>query len=209
MSSIRTNNDVPVYFIHGVHTRRKVYNFNQAFSPFFRRRGFQTFEYYYGHIWALQARWKNPGIAEDMAKRIDDDAILVAHSNGAALVYMMAELGKKIRGAILVNGALDRDKHIAGADWEHVYYNPFDRIASLSRVFLWHPWGPLGQEGPEEPRPLNCRAWDCSNTPGMPTVKGHVDIYANEINRIEWGPYMVDRVLEEPLRKSPDFLKEK
>lgn len=185
----------PVYILHGIHREKGTLGFENLMAPYFRRLGFETVEKNYGHVTAITARWKNPGIAERLADEIPDEAIVVAHSNGCTLAWMLDTMGKKLGGAVLVQPALDRDKILFGPDWVHVYYNRFDRIVTVSRVLRFHPWGGQGHDGPKNP-PAYYSVFDTAGTSGMPTARGH-SWYVDEGVRSAWGPFMAQCVLDE------------
>lgn len=189
-------NSPPVFLLHGIHTSETDFDFGEAFEDYFREAGFKTKSLYYGRIWAIQARWKNPKIVKQLWDEIPDGSILVAHSNGAALAYLMAKAGKKFAGVVLVNPALDKDKAIEGAGWVHVYHNEDDHVTWWSRWFIRSPWGAQGRDGPSFNLP-HYKVFDCQKIKSLPKVRGHTAIYTVKANRIKYGPFMACQVKKE------------
>ena len=185
-----------VDLVHGIHTSENKKAFPALISPFFREKGFASVEHYYGHIFAIQTRWKNPKILEELKKKIPQNSIYVGHSNGCTLGWMLAEAGVRFRGMVLVNPALDRNKVVSHAKFVHVYYNSGDSAVALSRLLAFHPWGAMGKYGPSfrDPRYKN---FDTGNVSGMPRVSGHSAIYTKKENREAWGKLIVQNVLDE------------
>lgn len=180
-----------VDLVHGIHTTEGPGAFPALIAPFFEHEGFSVESHYYGHIMAVQTRWKNPRVVEELMDTIPDGGIYVGHSNGCTLAWMLAEAGKKFRGVVLINPALDRNKVITPrqAGFVHTYFNKGDCAVSLSRVLAFHPWGEMGKKGPsfEDPRYRNFNTGEVS---GMPAVSGHSTIYTKEENRKAWGPFI-------------------
>lgn len=184
-----------VDLVHGIHTTEGPGAFPHLIRPFFFDEGFSVERHYYGHIMAMQTWWKNPRIVEELMDTIPDGGIYVGHSNGATLAWMLAEAGKKFRGVVLINPALDRNKVITPrqAGFVHTYYNAGDRVVTWSRMLAFHPWGEMGKKGPsfDDPRYRN---FDTGNVSGMPAVSGHSTIYTKEENRTAWGPFIAHQV---------------
>lgn len=87
-------------------------------------------------------------IARHIAKQIKPDDIVIGHSNGAAVAWLMAEEGATIKGAILIDPALDADKAFAPqVQWIHVFYNSCDNVVWWAKWIPFHLWGDQGKVG--------------------------------------------------------------
>jgi hypothetical protein len=129
-----------------------------------------------------------------MASFIQEDDILLGHSNGGTLVYLISKQ-VPLRGAILVNAALETDE-LPDAKFIHVYYNGGDIVAKLSALIPFHPWGEMGGAGYDgnDPRVTNV---DQANPPeiGLPPLDGHSDIF-NPGKTHPWAEYMAKLTLQ-------------
>ncbi len=152
---------------------------------------------YYGYVNAIAARFKNKKIAKELYRQIPDGSILVTHSNGCLLAYMLAQMGKKFAGVVMVQPALDRDKYIPknSSPWVHVYYNPYDWIVSLGSILLFHGFGEMGRYGPK----VTPRHYKCFNTTdpddGMPDAPEHSWFMAEYGD--EWLQYIGRNIVNE------------
>lgn len=188
---------IRVVFIHGIRTRKSNRNMHKL-AVAFRQAGFCVLVPSYGFFPALIIglfAWIDCRIAKTMSGLILDGDILVGHSNGATLAYMISKY-RKLRGAVLINAALETDK-LPEADFVHVYFNRNDIVALLSAIIPFHPWGAMGgigYEGKPIPQVLSI---DQSNPQEkqLPSVKGHSDIFSRGKVR-PWSRYMVQLVLD-------------
>ena len=183
-----------IYLIPGIHSKDKWPNSHKVFSYFFQLRGIKTHNMYYGYLLGIMARFKNPGIAEDLYDKIPDGADVLGHSNGCTLIYKLAQMGKKFGTVILIQPALDADKEIVNAGHVHVYYNEKDLAVTFSKIFMFHAWGAQGHSGPSFSKE-NYKTFDTINTVGMPAAKGHMWHSTDAV--YDWGPFVVSRYLEE------------
>lgn len=136
-----------VHFIHGIRVRDPKQNIGRLL-PYFEARGYETQLHDYGWRW-VTARWYNDEVVAEIAPHIGAGDVVVGHSNGGCIAWLLAEAGVKYRGAVLINPALDRKARFAPQiDWINVYYNEGDSAVALSRLLLFHPWGAMGREGP-------------------------------------------------------------
>jgi len=182
-----------VVLIHGVRFKKADRDNLRRVATAFRATGFCVALPTYGYLPAFLVglfQWLDRRIAESMSGFIQHGDILLGHSNGGTLVYLISKI-VKIKGAILVNAALDVDK-IPDADFVHVYYNSGDVLTRLSSVVPWHPWGNMGGEGYKgsDPRVVNV---DQGNPPaGLPPLNGHSDIFTHGKVR-PWSRYMAEQ----------------
>lgn len=180
-----------IVMIHGVNTRKEN-NSLYLLAPAFRDAGFEVIIPQYGFVSAFLAgifQWIDNRIADSMSAFIQPGDILLGHSNGATLTYLIS---KKIplRGAILVNAALEIDL-LPNAGFIHVYYNKKDWVVILAGLLPFHAWGPMGQQGyqgPADPRVTNI---DQFNPPhaGLPPISGHNGLFKPE-NVVAWSKFM-------------------
>ena len=180
-----------IILIHGVKAKKSNRAKLRRLAPAFRRAGFCVITPSYGFIPAFMVgifQWIDNRIADNMTAFIREDDILLGHSNGATLAYLIAKK-RHVRGVILLNAALEPDK-VPNADWVHVYYNNGDYVAWLSKLIPFHPWGPMGHEGYSgtDSRVLNI---DQANPPDitLPRLNGHSAIFEVRKTR-PWAEYM-------------------
>lgn len=166
-----------VIFIHGVNIRRNQ-NHLRRIAPAFRDAGFCVQLPYYGYISAFFLgifNWIDNRIADSMTSFIQEGDILVGHSNGAALVYLISKR-VKLRGAILINAALDTTD-LVDAGFVHVYYNAGDVVARISNLIPFSVWGAMGGVGYQGDS-TNVLNIDQGNPPdNLPKLDGHSDIF--------------------------------
>ena len=180
-----------VILIHGVKAKKSNRAKLRRLAPAFRSAGFCVITPSYGFIPAFMVgvfQWIDNRIAENMSAFIREDDILLGHSNGATLAYLIAKK-RKVRGVILLNAALESEK-VPNADWIHVYFNRGDWVARLSQLVPFHPWGSMGYEGylGKDVRVLNI---DQANPPdpALPRLDGHSAIFELRKTR-PWSKYM-------------------
>lgn len=188
-----------VVFLHGLQTSKRDRRLHRLASAF-HREGFCVFLPTYGYIpffFGGIAQWLDRRIADSLAVFIDDDDILVGHSNGATIIYMIAKR-VRIKGAILINAALEPNL-APEASFVHVYFNEGDwvtRLAALLPVHLWGEMGATGYTGEQE----NVLSINQGEPPtGLPALSGHSDIFKSSHLR-PWSRYMALRCAEEVLR---------
>lgn len=195
-----------VVLIHGVRTGRKNRNMHKLAAAF-RAAGFCVVIPRYGFLPALFAgvfKWLDKRIAEAMTAFIQEDDILLGHSNGATLVYLISQ-ETPLRGAILVNAALENDV-IPNARFIHVYFNAGDVVTKLASIFPFHPWGGMGWTGYVGGK-KNVTNVDQGNPPTMlegrtlnlPRLDGHSDVFRPQHVR-PWGRFMAELALQDLLR---------
>lgn len=182
-----------VVFIHGAEFRRKSRINMRRLAPAFRATGFCIAIPTYGFLPALLlglVPWLDDRIAETLSGFITEDDILVGHSNGGTLAYLVSQR-VKVRGTILVNAALEASK-IPNAEFVHVYYNRGDFITKLSALLPFHPWGAMGARGYTGVMMPHVRNVDQGNPPdGLPPLYGHTDIFTAHKTR-PWARYMAE-----------------
>lgn len=177
-----------VHIIHGIHTANPFANVGRL-KGYFEQKGYRVKVHRYGYLFALLARWRNPKIAKKIAKQVDTQDIVVGHSNGGTLAWMISQQ-KRFTGAILINPALDRDRVLPGAGWIHVYHTPEDRVVWWSKFLPHHPWGEMGRRGYLGP---SKKYWNINMARTKPFIKNHVNVFKWENLRV-WGRTIVERL---------------
>ena len=184
-----------VVLIHGARFKKADHENLRRLAVGFRATGFSVVFPTYGYLPALVIglfQWLDRRIADSMAGFITEDDILVGHSNGGTLVYLISQQ-VKLRGAVLINPALD-SKLVPRAGFVHVYYNAGDILTRLSALVPFHCWGDMGAIG-YTGLDGRVRNFDQSNTPGLPSLTGHADVFKHGNVRL-WGRFMAERCLE-------------
>lgn len=183
-----------VVLIHGVRVRknnRDLYRLATAF----RAAGFCVTIPRYGYIPACligAIPWLDNRIADSMAGFIEPGDILVGHSNGATLAYLISKR-HPLRGAVLINPALECDA-VPNADFVHVYHNEGDLIVRLAALIPFNIWGAMGAVGYCGSNPLVVSI-DQARPPGeLPALHGHSDIFQPMKVR-PWARFIADMVL--------------
>lgn len=189
-----------VVLIHGVRFKKSDRDNLRRLATGFRATGFCVVLPTYGYLPALVVglfQWLDRRIAESMAGFIQEDDILLGHSNGGTLVYLISKR-QKIKGAVLLNAALD-STCIPEAKFIHVYYNAGDIVTKISNMIPFHPWGDMGGVGytGDDPRVVNV---DQGNPPeGLPALNGHSDVFKKGKVR-QWARFMAELCLKEVLK---------
>ena len=179
-----------VLIVHGIHTDEHTM-WMRYFAAKFRHRGWDAEYWTYGYAYALLTRWQNPGRARKLASLIQPGDVVLGHSNGACLAWMAAEIGAPMRGAILLNPALDTDKVMAKqVEWANLYANRGDEAVKLAGMFLAHPWGAQGRDGLTVADPRYKITFTDDSRPA-PMVWGHSDIFSLA-NLPDWSDRIID-----------------
>ena len=184
-----------VVLIHGARFKKADRDNLRRIACGFRAAGFCVVLPTYGYLPALligMIQWLDRRIAESMASFIRPDDILLGHSNGGTLVYLITQR-VKVRGAILVNPALDSSR-LPDAEFVHVYFNSGDILTRISAIFPFHPWGDMGGVG-YTGKDLRVSNYDQANTPGLPRLNGHSDVFKKGKVR-PWARFMAERCIE-------------
>lgn len=190
-----------IHVVHGIHTTQTNATV-PGLVPYLQQPVYEVAHPNYGYILAAETRRINPTIVSMLAPYIESGDVLVGHSNGCAIIYAMLDTlinaGKCPRGLVLINGALDRKITLpAEIEWCDVYYNAGDTITEVAQIASWlgtapRTWGEIGHAGYDgaDPRIKN---FDCGNTPDMPKVNGHSDLFTPS-NLPAWGKFIGERI---------------
>lgn len=190
-----------IHVLHGIHTSEQNQNIGRLVPILERCTPYPVMYHNYGYALGLLTRFQNPKRAAKIVKHIQKDDICIGHSNGACLIWLMAQIDAPMSGAILINPALDDDRtfkpHLKFID---VHYNQYDEAVGIAKTFflLDHPWGAMGRDGfrGNDPRVTN---FDNGNiTVKDYIVRGHSDIFSP--GKIEfWGSIMASRICDHAL----------
>lgn len=139
-----------VHLIHGIHSEHG--GATAMLKPFFEREGFDVAVYDYGWATGVFSRFQNGSRARTIARQVGPDDILVGHSNGGTLSWMIQDM-VPVAGMVLIHPALDEDASFPRARWVDVYHDRKDDVVEFSEalgffdIFFKHPYGRLGRVG--------------------------------------------------------------
>lgn len=134
----------------------------------------------------------NPRVADTLSNYICESDILVGHSNGATISYLVS-LKKKVRGCVLINPALDPED-APNSDFTHVYFNRGDWVVRASALVPFNDWGCMGASGYLGLPQYGLHNFDCGEpSMNLPPINGHSTIFRAE-NLSAWGPVIVSNV---------------
>lgn len=183
-----------VVLIHGVRARKNSRDLHRLATAF-RAAGFCTVIPRYGYIPACligAIPWLDNRLADSMAGFIEPGDILVGHSNGATLTYLISHK-RHLRGCVLINPALECDV-VPNADFVHVYFNEHDLVVKLAELVPFNIWGAMGAVGycGNDSKVVSI---DQANPPAnLPPLKGHSDIFRTQHVR-PWSRFIADMVV--------------
>jgi pimeloyl-ACP methyl ester carboxylesterase len=138
------------HLIHGIRSENG--GAPALLKDFFDDEGFRVKVYDYGYARGYLSRFQNGRRAAEIARQVGPDDILVGHSNGGTLCWMIQDI-VPVCGMVLIHPALDEDKLFPRARWVDVYHNEEDLVCEASEAlglfdWLWpHHYGRLGRIG--------------------------------------------------------------
>lgn len=187
-----------IVIIHGVQFREKDKNNLRRLARAFVSHGYEVLLPSYGFVPAVIAGlfgWVDRRIADSMSSFIHEDDILIGHSNGCTLTYLITK-HIKVRGTVLLNPALEPDL-VPNADFTHVYYTPTDWVTQLSAMVPFNIWGDMGAKGyiGGDPRVRNINESE-PPLPTLPPLHSHSAIL-DPANVRPWACYISSQVLGE------------
>jgi hypothetical protein len=190
-----------IHLIHGIHTTPENSNV-PGLIPYLKGPVYNVATPNYGYILAAETRRLNPSVVSMLCPYVEGGDVLVGHSNGCAIIYAMLDTlinsGNAPRGVVFINAALERQITLPSAiEWADVYFNGGDLATEVASIAAWlgtapRTWGEMGHAGylGTDARITN---HDCGNTPGMPKVNGHSDLFT-PANLPMWGKFIGDRI---------------
>lgn len=198
-----------VILVHGIHATRKPATSQLApyVKEYLRERfldGAVEIEVHkYGYALALPrfiGNWANNRRAAALAKRVKNCDVIVGHSNGCTLGYLVQRDHRRLSGLFLLQPALDNDVAFTGTDHVMVVYNERDDVVEQSRLARFSAWGNMGRVGYKGPSE-NVRQIDSMSPEPIPPLpySGHCGFVENgEAVLRSWGRE-VGRFVEELL----------
>ena len=136
-----------IYLLHGFNVRDGGDGTVNKLIPYLTGHGYNVKSIKYGHVGRFGVRFFNDNTAATIASTIEPHSIIIAHSNGAALVYEAAKLGARFSQVFLINPALDSTKDIANTEWTTVFHSPTDMWTRLAAWIPFSNWGSMGAVG--------------------------------------------------------------
>lgn len=114
--------------------------------------GIEVVEFQPGWRGLVGVRVSNKRRAQQLAKLIRPDDLLIGHSDGCNLIDMacheLTSFNPSKVKCVYFNPALDRDTALSPiVEKCLVFHTESDRIVWISRHLLFHPWGEMGQKG--------------------------------------------------------------
>lgn len=197
-----------VHLIHGIHSERG--GATALLRPYFEREGFDVAVYDYGWATGIFSRFRNGSRARTIARQVGPDDILVGHSNGGTLAYMVQDM-VPVAGLVLIHPALDEDLSFPRARWVDVYHGDKDHVVELSEAMGFfdlfpHLYGRLGRVGyqgkdahvvsiDDEKLTANLARMDEGELRRLPPVTGHSEMF-EPAHLGAWGAFYARRARE-------------
>ncbi len=202
------------HLIHGIHSSEG--GATAALAPYFEAAGFQPLVYDYGWRTGVFSRFYNGRVARTIARSVRPDDIVLGHSNGGTLCYLVQKL-VPLFGMILLHPALDEDLSFKNARWVDVYHGDGDLVVEASELLgffdlISHPYGRMGRIGyrgrdrhvvsiDDEKLTINLAKMD----EALPPVTGHTEML--KPGHIEaWGPFYARRARERAAQEDAGVL---
>ena len=142
-----------VYLIHGFNVRDGGKNTTGTLRNQIEEAGHTVEEIHYGFFHRWRVRWCNRGVARAVSSMARKDSYVIAHSNGAAIVYLAAKFGAPFKHVFLINPALNSKLEIPNVEKVDVFYSESDFWTGLAKFIpasLWGSQGRVGYKGEDE-----------------------------------------------------------
>lgn len=142
-----------VILVHGFNVRDDGAGTTGRLAKLFRARlKCDVTEFTPGWRGLLGVRISNKRRAQQLAKLIRPEDLLIGHSDGCNLIDMACHELTSFHpgqvGCVYFNPALDRDTALSPIVSKClVFHTESDRIVWLSRFLALHPWGEMGRKG--------------------------------------------------------------
>lgn len=185
---------ITIHFVHGIHATRKPATSQLApyVKEYFAERGIKVEikVHSYGYALALPrfftGDWLNNRHAKKIAEKVKDGDIMLGHSNGTTINYLVQRDHRKLLALVLFQAALDNDVSFAGTNQVLVIYNEKDDVVEQSRWARFNSWGNMGRVGYKGPG-QNVVQWDSMNPPNVPPLP-----YAEHCGFVDNGPEVLE-----------------
>lgn len=137
------------HLIHGIRSENG--GAPALLKDYFDDEGFRVKVYDYGYARGILSRFQNGRRAAEIARQVKPEDIVVGHSNGGTLAWMIQDI-VPVCGLVLIHPALDEDKRFPRAQWVDVYHNEDDAVCEASEMLgFWdifpHHYGRMGRIG--------------------------------------------------------------
>lgn len=139
-----------IHVIHGIHTSEGTKSTSAYLIPNLERNGYTIKVHEYGYVLGMLTRFQNPGTAKRIAPLIKDGDIILAHSNGAYITWLMLkDFNIKPSLVIFLQPALDKDIVFPKGNYKvNVFWNEEDKAVWFAKLLPFHhPFGEMGRQG--------------------------------------------------------------
>jgi len=136
-----------VYLIHGFNVSDGGKASTGSLRKGLEAEGHTVKEIKYGWMGRVRVRMCNKSLAQAIADMAEDDSVVIAHSNGASIVYSAAKFGAPFKQVFLINPALDQNKEIPNVDSVHVFHSFSDPWTKVAQWIPFSNWGKQGAVG--------------------------------------------------------------
>ncbi len=137
-----------VYLLHGFNVEDGGEGTIGSLRPYLEAAGYDVHLIDYGYMFRARVRLCNDNIARMLASTIEQDSIVIAHSNGCTIAHKATYYGAPISNLIYFNPALDNelapDRQVNSLD---VFYSPNDAATSWASWIPFSEWGSMGSTG--------------------------------------------------------------
>jgi len=147
VESSENNSGMIIHSIHGFNVDDEGGATTDTLTPLFEAKGCAVVEHNYPDFFLVRKRLCNPAMATMVRDQTKPGESIIAHSNGAAIVYLAAKAGAHFGHVVLVNPALNSKLAIPNAASVDVWYSPSDPWTTLARFVPWSIWGSQGRTG--------------------------------------------------------------
>lgn len=161
-------------FVHGFNVRDDGSKTVDTLKPAVQHlHNLRVMDYDYGWLGLFGVRFLSWRLAKTLSGLIQEQDILIGHSNGCALIYNAIMRHKKPCALVfLIAPALDSDVEFPPELFNRVVvlHSKHDIPVKLSKYLPFHPWGSMGAYGAKH---FNVKNIDCSSW-----AKGHSAYFA-------------------------------
>ena len=109
-----------IHLIHGIHTKNEDPVVKQLI-PYLETIGLKVNYPDYGFILGLETKRMNPLIVGTILPYINQNDIIIGHSNGCAIAYGLMNQGANPVGLVFINGALTQQLVLHQEDFYFLY----------------------------------------------------------------------------------------
>lgn len=187
------------HFIYGFNVSDGGKGTIDTLIPFFADKGFEIGNPDGKRIGLFNLRSRNEKLVKRLLPTIKEGDVLICHSNGCLIGWMLIEAGAPVKAIICIQPALRRDTIWREDVKVLCTYNKRDWVVSLGRI--WgrfasvvnpfrdiHGWGAAGKHGFDTDE-NNITHWDLDEEPEP--APGHSEVFERK-KRAYWGPKFAD-----------------